>query len=87
MSTRRSPGAGHTERSTCDRFAGPSHRNRRTTATPDEPTVSDRLSREFLLLVETPDDDPLDHIRAGTAALLRLGHTGHDSEHPIVDGS
>jgi hypothetical protein len=40
---------------------------RRTTVIPDVPTLTDWLSREFLLVVETPDDGPLDHIRAGMA--------------------
>ncbi|HEX6351397.1 hypothetical protein [Actinophytocola sp.] len=33
-------------------------------------TTPDRLSREFLLLAETPDDGRLDHVRAGMAAEL-----------------
>ncbi|MPZ78956.1 MAG: hypothetical protein GEV28_00535 [Actinophytocola sp.] len=41
---------------------------RRTTAIPDIGFLADRLSREFLLLVETPDDGRLDHVRAGMAA-------------------
>jgi hypothetical protein len=41
---------------------------RRTTAIPDVGFLADRLSREFLVLVETPDDGPLDHVRAGMAA-------------------
>lgn len=40
---------------------------RHTTAIPDVETLTDRLSGEFLLLVETPDDGPLDQIRAGMA--------------------
>ena len=38
------------------------------TVIPDVGALTDRLSREFLVLVETPDDGPLDHIRAGQAA-------------------
>lgn len=41
---------------------------RRTTAVPDVETLAGRLSRECLLLVETPDDGPRDHVRAGAAA-------------------
>jgi hypothetical protein len=41
---------------------------RRSTAIPDVPALTDWLSREFLLLVQTPDDGPLDQIRAGMAA-------------------
>ena len=41
---------------------------RRTTAVPDVETLADRLSRECLLLVETVDDGPPDHVRAGAAA-------------------
>jgi len=41
---------------------------RRSTAVPDVPTLARRLHRECLLLVETPDDGPLDHVRAGMAA-------------------
>lgn len=41
---------------------------RRTTAVPDVETLADRLSRECLLLVVTPDDGPRDHVRAGAAA-------------------
>jgi hypothetical protein len=40
---------------------------RRTTAVPDADTLADRLSRECLLLVETPDDGPRDHVLAGAA--------------------
>jgi len=41
---------------------------RRTTAVPDIDTLTARLSRECLLLVETPDDGPRDHVVAGAAA-------------------
>jgi hypothetical protein len=41
---------------------------RYTTAIPDIGFLADRLSREFLLLVETPDDGRHDHVRAGMAA-------------------
>jgi hypothetical protein len=41
---------------------------RPSTAIPDVGVLADRLSREFLVLVETPDDGPLDHVRAGMAA-------------------
>jgi hypothetical protein len=41
---------------------------RRTTAIPDIGFLADRLSREFLVLVETPDDGRHDHVRAGMAA-------------------
>jgi hypothetical protein len=40
---------------------------RRTTAVPDLETLAARLSRECLLLVETPDDGPRDHVLAGAA--------------------
>jgi hypothetical protein len=40
---------------------------RRTTAVPDVDTLADRLSRECLLLVETLDDGPRDHVLAGAA--------------------
>ncbi|MFI7680428.1 Acg family FMN-binding oxidoreductase [Actinophytocola sp. NPDC049390] len=40
---------------------------RRSTAIPDRVILTDRLARECLLLVETPDDGPLDHLRAGMA--------------------
>jgi nitroreductase len=35
---------------------------------PDLPTLTDRMRRECVLLVETPDDGPRDHVRAGMAA-------------------
>lgn len=41
---------------------------RRTTAIPDVETLAARLAREFLVLAETPDDGPHDHVRAGMAA-------------------
>ncbi len=41
---------------------------RRSTAVPDVEVITDRLQRECLLLVETPDDGPLDQVRAGMAA-------------------
>lgn len=41
---------------------------RRTTAVPDVETLADRFGGELILLVETPDDGPLDHVRAGMAA-------------------
>lgn len=37
---------------------------RRSTAVPDRTILTDRLACECLLLVETPDDGPLDHVRA-----------------------
>lgn len=40
---------------------------RATTAVPDLPTLAERLRAELLVLVETPDDGPLDHVRAGMA--------------------
>jgi hypothetical protein len=40
---------------------------RRSTAVPDVETLTDRLGRERLLLVQTPDDGPLDQVRAGMA--------------------
>jgi hypothetical protein len=39
-----------------------------TTAVPDIPTLTDRLRGELLVVVETPDDGPLDHVRVGLAA-------------------
>lgn len=41
---------------------------RPTTAVPDIGFLADRLCREFLLLVETPDDGRHDHVLAGMAA-------------------
>lgn len=41
---------------------------RGTTAVLDLDTLADRLRRECLLLVVTPDDGPLDQVRAGMAA-------------------
>jgi len=41
---------------------------RRTTAIPDIATLTDRLRGELLVVVETPDDGPHDHVRAGLAA-------------------
>jgi len=41
---------------------------RRTTAVPDVGFLADRLGRELLVVVETPDDGPHDHVRAGMAA-------------------
>ncbi|MFL6123615.1 Acg family FMN-binding oxidoreductase [Actinophytocola sp.] len=41
---------------------------RPTTAIPDVGFLADRLSRELLLLVQTPDDGRYDHVRAGMAA-------------------
>ncbi len=41
---------------------------RGSTAIPDPVTLAARLRRDCLLLVETPDDGPLDHVRAGMAA-------------------
>jgi hypothetical protein len=40
---------------------------RRSTAVSDHVILTDRLARECLLVVETPDDGPLDHLRAGMA--------------------
>ncbi|HEY7596122.1 MAG TPA: nitroreductase [Actinophytocola sp.] len=40
---------------------------RRLTAVPDPVVFADRLRRECLLVVLTPDDGPLDHVRAGMA--------------------
>lgn len=40
---------------------------RRDTSLPDTPTLTARLRGETLLVVETPDDGPLDHVRAGMA--------------------
>ena len=40
---------------------------RATTAVPDLPTLAERLRAELLVLVETPDDGPFDHVRAGMA--------------------
>lgn len=40
---------------------------RHSTTVPDVATLTDRLGRERLLLVETPDDGPLDQVRAGMA--------------------
>ena len=40
---------------------------RHSTAVPDVETLTDRLGRERLILVETPDDGPLDQVRAGMA--------------------
>jgi hypothetical protein len=40
---------------------------RATTALPDRAVLADRLRRECLLVVETPDDGPPDHVRAGRA--------------------
>lgn len=41
---------------------------RSDTAIPDLGVLADRLGREFLVLVETPDDGRHDHVRAGMAA-------------------
>jgi hypothetical protein len=41
---------------------------RRSTAVPDVATLADRLRGELLVVVETPDDGPHDHVRAGMAA-------------------
>jgi hypothetical protein len=41
---------------------------RPNTAVPDVGTLANRLRSEFLVLVETPDDGPVDHVRAGMAA-------------------
>lgn len=41
---------------------------RRSTAVPDLPTLTDRLRHECVLLVETPGDGRLDHVRAGMTA-------------------
>ncbi|TDV42532.1 Acg family FMN-binding oxidoreductase [Actinophytocola oryzae] len=41
---------------------------RRTTSVPDVDTLADRLAGELLILVETTDDGPPDHVRAGMAA-------------------
>ena len=38
------------------------------TAVPDVPTLTDRLRGELLVVVETLDDGPHDHVRAGLAA-------------------
>jgi nitroreductase len=40
---------------------------RPTTSLPDTTTLAARLDREYLLLVETPDDGPRDHMLAGRA--------------------
>jgi hypothetical protein len=40
---------------------------RHSTAVPDVETLTDRLGRERLLLAQTPDDGPLDQVRAGMA--------------------
>ena len=40
---------------------------RRSTAVPDRATLTDRFARECVLVIETPDDGPLDHVRAGMA--------------------
>ncbi len=40
---------------------------RTATAVPDLPTLTERLRDELLLLVQTPDDGPVDHVRAGMA--------------------
>jgi hypothetical protein len=41
---------------------------RRSTGVPDRVVLADRLRRECLLVVETPDDGRLDQVRAGMAA-------------------
>jgi hypothetical protein len=41
---------------------------RRFTAVPDPAVFAERLRRECLLVLLTPDDGPLDHVRAGMAA-------------------
>ncbi|HEU5471231.1 MAG TPA: nitroreductase family protein [Actinophytocola sp.] len=41
---------------------------RSSTGVPHASVLADRLSREFLLLLHTPDDGPADHVRAGQAA-------------------
>jgi hypothetical protein len=41
---------------------------RATTAVPDTAALADRLGDELLVLVETSDDGPHDHVRAGMAA-------------------
>jgi nitroreductase len=41
---------------------------RTSTALPHPTLLADRLSREFLVLLHTPDDGPADHVRAGQAA-------------------
>ena len=40
---------------------------RRSTAVSDQATLTDRLTRECLFVLETPGDRPLDHLRAGMA--------------------
>ncbi|GAB1516687.1 Acg family FMN-binding oxidoreductase [Actinophytocola sp. KF-1] len=40
---------------------------RATTAVPDLPTLAERLRAERLVLVTTPGDGPVDHVRAGMA--------------------
>lgn len=40
---------------------------RATTRLPDLPTLTERLSRELVALVLTPDDGRIDHVRAGIA--------------------
>lgn len=61
------PGAGVAvlpRRDTALPWAGPL---RRSTAVPDPATLADGLARECLLVLETQDDGPLDHLRAGMA--------------------
>jgi nitroreductase len=52
---------------------------RTTTALSDANALAARLSREYLLLVQTPDDGPADHVHAGRAieeAWLAATHAG-----------
>ncbi|HET9140857.1 Acg family FMN-binding oxidoreductase [Actinophytocola sp.] len=50
---------------------------RTTTSLPDPDVLADRLRREFLLLVHTPDDGIADHVRAGQAAQRIWLHATH----------
>jgi nitroreductase len=52
---------------------------RTTTSLPDLNTLAARLDREHLLLVQTPDDGPADHVHAGQAVQdtwLAVTHAG-----------
>lgn len=62
---------------------------RASTSLPDPNTLTDRLHREWLLLVHTNDDGPADHLRAGQAvqriwlAATHAGLTGSILTQPL----
>jgi hypothetical protein len=63
----RRPGGGIPERSLAVPTLPWAGLVRRGTSLPDLPTLTARLERECLLLLETPDDGPLDHLLTGQA--------------------